>query len=348
MVEETRVPHGSEPTGTVSVEALIDAARDAERSGDSAAALQHYEKALAGLDDPRDRRVSDILRWIGSVHRERGETRRAERRYRESLEATRSSGYTEGQAHAVNWLAVIAMGRGNLEEAESTFKRARRLAIAAEEERLVGAIEQNLGILANIRGDFDTALVHYRSAIAQFQSSSDPMVGLVLNNLGMLHTDLEQWDEADDAFARAMEVARDTGNPMLENAVEVNLAELHVGRAEWDRAAEAADRALELARARNDRLREAEGLKFRGIVHRNRDRLRAAEHDLEEAATLAAEGEDRLLQAEVARELGELFLRLGRTDDARAAFARALDLFRGLGATLDCRQVESRLADVAA
>lgn len=326
----------------------MERARAAEQAGDGATALQAYEAALVGLEE-KDPRTADVLRWIGTVHRNRGETQRAERRYRESLELSQRVGYLLGQAHAVNWLAVIAMGRGNLREAEATFKRARRLAKDAGEARLVGAIEQNLGILANIRGDLDSALVHYRSALNQFEASrDDEMRGLVLNNVGMLHTDLRHWDEAHRAFEQAMALARATGNPLLENAVEVNCAELYVACNEWAEATAAAERALILARHRGDRLREAEALKFRAVVERERDDVALAERDLREADHLATQGEDRLLQAEVAREIGDLFLQTGRADDARASFFRALDLFRGVGASLDARDVETRLNQLPA
>jgi tetratricopeptide (TPR) repeat protein len=252
-------------------------------------------------------------------------------------------------AHASNWLGVITMGRGRLAEAEALFHRAGRLAGRTKNERLAGAIEQNLGILANIRGDLDAAVIHYRGTLARFRAVSDEwMLGLVLNNLGLLHTDLQEWHEAEAAFDEAFDLAARTGNAMLENAVEVNRAELGIARGDLDAAADACARARTLALLRSDRQREAEALKFQGVVARERDDTSAAARLLAEAADLADACDDRLLMAEVAREQGELLYRGGRNEEARILWSRALDLFQALGARLDYQEMESRLAALAA
>ena len=119
-----RVPSGPEPA---TFEDSLERARESEASGDTGTALNEYERALASLPDPeRDTRAADVLRFIGSVYRERGEIDRAERRYRESYGHARSIGYRGGVAHAGNWLGVIAMGRGRMAEAEALFKSSAR------------------------------------------------------------------------------------------------------------------------------------------------------------------------------------------------------------------------------
>jgi tetratricopeptide (TPR) repeat protein len=173
------------------------------------------------------------------------------------------------------------------------------------------------------------------------------MLGLVLNNLGLLHTDLGQWQEAQQVFDEAFELAARTGNSMLENAVEVNRAELGIARKDLDCAAAACLRAKTLAQLRNDRQREAEVLKFQGVIARERGDA-TAKHLLGEAAALARQCDDRLLMAEVAREFGELLHRSGQDEEARISWARALDLFQALGARLDFQEIQDRLASLAA
>jgi tetratricopeptide (TPR) repeat protein len=174
------------------------------------------------------------------------------------------------------------------------------------------------------------------------------MLGLVLNNLGLLHSDLVQWTEAAAAFDEAHDLAMSTGNTMLENSVEVNRAEMFIGRQDWEAASSACARARTLAQLRNDRQREAEALKFQGIIAREQNRLEDAAWLLGEAESLAADCDDRLLMAEVARESGEMYVRFGRPEDARISFSRALDLFQALGARLDQADIEARLAGLQA
>jgi len=334
------------PPGSAA-EALARAQR-AEEQGDDGSALHAYEEALRRARSDGSG-VAVILRRMGSIYRARGETKHAERWYRESLAEAQQTGDEEAQAQALNWLAVMAMSRGEMDEADVQFKRARRLAKRRRLERLQGAIEQNLGIIANIRGDLDGAAVHYRTALRQFRNDDDAAtMGLVLNNLGMLHTDLQQWKDAKLMFDDALTLARMTGNRLLENSVHVNVAELHVAQGEWDEALDACERAHEMARARHDRHREAEVMKFRAVVARERDGdYRYAERDLLAAAALAVECQDRLLEAEVIRELGTLYQRQRNVEQARDAYERSLALFQELGAALDSSNVEGRLSTLA-
>jgi tetratricopeptide (TPR) repeat protein len=343
-------PAALQTPGGAGYEESISRARDAERRGDTAGALQAYESALACLDTANGEvRAADTLRYLGSIHRERGETDRAERRYRESYRMAERISYVVGMAQAANWLAVIAMGRGCLTEAAALFRNAQRMSTRSGQDRLTGAIEQNLGILANIRGDLDAAVVHYRSALNWFRTAADEaMLGLVLNNLGLLYNDLQQWEQAGCAFDEAFELAGRTGNRMLENSIEVNRAELHLGTNDLDAAHAACLRARSLAQTRADRLREAEALKFLGAIARERGAFDDANRLLEEAAGLASECDDRLLMAEVAREIGELCVRREQRDQARVAFCRALDLFRAVGARLDGQRLEERMARLVA
>ncbi len=324
---------------------LLARAREAERNDQFGVAVHAYETALAALPDrDNDPRAADVIRFLGSLYRERGDTDRAERRYRESHALAERMGYVDGMAHAANWLGVIAMGRGFLAEASAQFMGALRLAGRAQNERLAGCIEQNLGILANIRGQLDAAVVHYRSALNQFRTAGDiEMLGLVLNNLGLLHIDLGQWDAAAAALDEAFDLAIKTANGMLENAVEINRAELHIAQSGWDDAFGACTRARGLAQMRGDRQREAEALKFLGVIARERDSAQVAERFLGEAAALAETCDDRLLMAEISRETGELHARAGALDRARVAFARASDLFQALGARIDHQKVRERL-----
>lgn len=286
QIEATRPTSAGGSASTFS--GVLEAARAAERRGDSAAALQGYEQALLALESTdADARAADILRWIGTIYREQGETDRAEQRYRESLAVAERSGYRAGMAHAVHWLAIIEVHRGRLKDAEASFARARQLAMEAGEVRLEGQIQQKLGVPASVQGDLDAAVMRYRAA-------------------------------------------------------------LDAARGWWEEAEAACRRARMLARRRNDRLREAEMLQTRGALERERNRPERAERYLAEARALAAQCGDRLLQAEIAREIGLLHTRAGRTAEARASLSLSLDLFRGLGATSDCCDVEAKLARIPA
>src|SRR3954463_6323510 len=125
---------------------LVGQARAAEQSEQTAKALGLYDDALACFHaDSFHSFYADILRWKGTLLRERGETEAAYRCYAQSLAKAALAGSTGRQAHAVNCLGTIAQRRGDSKETERLYAKASKLAEQAGEIRLLGMIEQNRG-----------------------------------------------------------------------------------------------------------------------------------------------------------------------------------------------------------
>ncbi|MFL5610447.1 MAG: hypothetical protein ACJ78G_07030, partial [Gemmatimonadaceae bacterium] len=104
---------------------LVQMARAAEQSEEAAKALGLYDDALAEFcDDSRDGFLPDVLRWKGTLLRERGETEAAFRCYTKSLEKAILCGSAQAQAHALNCLGTIAQRRGDQKETERLYARA--------------------------------------------------------------------------------------------------------------------------------------------------------------------------------------------------------------------------------
>ena len=171
---------------------LVNLAREAEQRGDVLRSLRFYDDALALLADERDLPLlADTLRWKGTIHREQGETELAYRYYKQSLIHAETCGSIAGRAHGYNCLAIIAQRRGNLAECERLYAQASELAADAGDVRLVGMIEQNRGVLLNMRGDFVAAEARYSRSLGAFErANDDEAVSWVLNNIGMLYTKL--------------------------------------------------------------------------------------------------------------------------------------------------------------
>src|SRR5881394_4098824 len=76
------------------------------------AAAQRHRDALSLLGDSVLTTVhADVLRWHGTVLRDRGRTSEAEPLYQRSLEIARRLGYQIGVAHALNCIAGLAQRR---------------------------------------------------------------------------------------------------------------------------------------------------------------------------------------------------------------------------------------------
>src|SRR6185503_3269425 len=189
---------------------LSELARAAGYGDSPDAALQLGREAISLLTgDDESPLLADVLRWQGSVMRERGQTSAAEPLYRRSLDVAERLDYDAGRAHALNALGSLAQRRGDLTAAGKLISEALVLATRCGETRLVGMLQQNLGIIADIRGNRASALAYYRVSLRTFESSNDLQpICWVLNNLALLLIKEEEFDEAHAVLDRALGIAR--------------------------------------------------------------------------------------------------------------------------------------------
>jgi tetratricopeptide (TPR) repeat protein len=168
----------------------------------------------------------------------------------------------------------------------------------------------------------------------------------VLNNLGMLHTDLEKYQEAEQYFLRALDIARNQKDLHTQALLESNLAEVYIRLEQWSDAELHVSGTLAIAAERGDPLRRADGLKFLGMIQRAKGELAMATETLIQSHRLAEESEDVLLAAEAARELGETHAQAKEFESAREFFERANRLFTEMNAGRDATAVQERLDQV--
>lgn len=325
--------------------ALLLKGGELERAGKVEEAVEVLLRAqgmVAGHD--HQPLTADLLYRTAVLRTRLGQTDKADELFHQSLEAATWCDYVRGQAWAVNGLAIVAQRRGDTELAESQFRRARRLARQASDHRLLGILEMNLGVVANIRGDLDSALVHYENALTSY-SKTDDSEGTcwALNNVGMLQTDLRRFEAADQTLTRGLKLAKKIGDRVMEGMLEVNRVEALIGLTRWRRARQGCSRAIKIAEARGDRLQQAQALKFLGIINREQAKFGDAVATFDQASALAEQVDDCLLGAEVVRELGETLMQMGDVAQARVAFGNALQKFVQVDAVLDAADLRQRL-----
>jgi tetratricopeptide (TPR) repeat protein len=339
-------PQGSKHHSTAEAQRLTELARAAGLGDapDDALAWNREAATLLGTDDETPL-LADVLRWQGSVHRDRGRTSEADPLYRRSFDVSTRLGYDAGRAHALNCLASLAQRRGDVVTTEILLMDALALAGQCGETQLVGMIHQNLGILADIRGNPAAALAHYHASLRTFESTNDlqPMCWL-LNNLGNLYVKEEQLVEAREALDRALAIARARGDLMAEGIIEENRAELHVKNGAMEDGRKSIDRALEIAMQRGDDVRRAAALKQRGVYERIIGQSAAAIDTFRVALTLSAVGEDALLGAEILYEFGCALEAAGETETAQEVWQASLEAFERIGAGQWVGRVSSRLS----
>ncbi len=312
-------------------------------SPDDALQLTRDAIELLGTDEETPL-LADVLRWQATVLRDRGRTSDAEPLYRRSLDVAARIGYDAGRAHALNYLGSLSLRRGDINGAANLWTDALILADECTETRLVGMLQQNLGVIADIRGNLPAAFAHYRVSQRTFETTNDlqPLCW-VLNNLGYLFLKQERFDDAEDTFARALGIARSRGDLLAEGILEENRAELRLMRGDIAEAYQPFCRAREIAELRDDDLRLAAALKLQGAYERLSGRTAEATDTLRHALTLSAITEDALVGAEVLYQFGLALLAFGDSKRAIDALNSALDAFERMGARQWVARVREKL-----
>ncbi|MGZ8378140.1 MAG: diguanylate cyclase [Gemmatirosa sp.] len=334
---------GAGVTGRSASEWLTEA-KAADRLGQRDQARVAFERALYAMRDAEDAtQASATLRWIARTYLDDADYEASWDCLEAALAVAEACGDDAAGGHATNIQAVVRWRQGDLDEAERLYLNARSRALHAKDAKLAAMTAQNLGVLANIRGDHDVARSHYEASLAEYRALGLLRdVCVALNNLGLLHTHQRRWEDAHRAFAEACDIADVAGDLSARILLDVNFAELWVARGEYAYAQGAVRHALDLASRTGDAAAIGQATKLQGIIAREAGDLDEAEQHFVRAEEMAATRTDILLQAEIARERADLARRLGRNRDVLQQLNRAHSMFDRLRAARELADIDAR------
>jgi putative nucleotidyltransferase with HDIG domain len=336
---------GDDGNDSLAFHRLVELAQRTERQGDRPGARALYEKALARL--PRQGSgvaASELLRWVARTHYGDGELQLALDCAEAALSLAEVNGHLGAMGHATNILAGIRWRQGDIDEAERLYLIARQHAVRGGEPKLAAMTAQNLGVLGSIRGDLETALTHYATSLGAYRAMGMAAeVCHVLNNVGLVNTQFERWDDADHAYDEALRVARLLGDHGTQMYIEVNRAEWSVAQNDFASARCACDRAMQLVSLVTDAPAVGELYKVYGVIDRQRGDHAAAERHLARAHEIATARQDKVLLADTTKELAELHRQQGRNRDALQCLNRAHRLYTQLRARRDLADIDRRM-----
>jgi len=326
---------------------LIDA-RALERAVCMAGAAESYEAAIALADATGERAVlSEALRRLAIIRHRRGESADARELCRRSHAVARDAGADVLAAEALNTLGGIGLETDGGAEARQHFLCA--LELGGESRQLRARVEQNLGILANIHGDFEEALTRYERSLEAYRACDDEQgCAIAYHNLGMTSLDRQEFDAAERYFGQSCEIARRVGDAYLEGLCLVNHAKVHVARERYEDARANAETALAVFDRVGVESAKADAYRVLGMVYRETGRHALAESRLRSAIDLAVTASSALNEAEASRELALLYQAMGRNQEALKCLNTARRLFRRLDARVDLVYVEGKEAELEA
>lgn len=318
------------------VEEALIAGQAAEDAGDLVGAAAAFS-SLTSHEDPRV--VATAKMHLGRVAWRRADFDAALGLCEESRSVAMRLGDQDLRARVENAMGVLHVAREEYAQAKAAYV----VALELTRDNVTRAkIALNLGVIANIQGTLDIARRHYVQSLALFREADDERgAALALHNMGMLHSDLGEWDEADEAFRDALALLEHQGNREMIANVLVNRSEVMYGRGRVQDAIAFCDHAKATYAEIGDELGRGEALKWKAHGLRLLGRHGAAITALTESIRIAQRTNTRLLEAEATRELARVYKADDRPGEAAAAFARALEMFRAVGATRDVADLEA-------
>jgi class 3 adenylate cyclase/DNA-binding winged helix-turn-helix (wHTH) protein/tetratricopeptide (TPR) repeat protein len=242
------------------------------------------------------------------------------------------------------WLADCLGALG--EFAEGLACGAEAVGIAEAAGHLCSAIyaQSRLGQFALRKGDLQHAIPMLERALAHCRAADISLfLDEIMANLGLAYALSGQPTEVLPLLEQVV-VSEDSGRG--GNATMTILGEAYLLVGYLEDALQLAERALVLARDRKERGNQAWALWLLGEIatHRHPPDTLQAETSYQQALALAEALGMRPLQAHCHRGLGTLYAKTVRQEQARAALATAIELYRAMGMTFWLPQAEAALA----
>jgi putative nucleotidyltransferase with HDIG domain len=323
---------------------LLHEARTRERAAFIPQAVQCYEKAIATAERTGEHTVlAEALRRLAVIRHHGNDSAAAFDLCRRSYDVACENNNDFLAAEALNTLGGLAVRTGALEDARVHFQHA--LERGGQTRELRARVEQNLGVLSNIKGEIEAAVTHYERAVESYIATKDEHgCAKAYVNLGIAYTDLRQYDWADSYFSKSFDIAERAGDLHLQGMCLVNHAEAHFLRGRYDAARQNAESALAIFDQLDSKADKSEAYKMIGMVYRETGRPALAESRLRAAIDLAVGAGSVLNEAEASRELALLMQSMGRNQDALTLLNTAHRLFRRLDARVDFVYIGGKVA----
>jgi len=286
--------------------------------------------------------VAEALRRLGILLYKRGDPHLGSEMCRESLRAAIQAREPRLAAEALNTHAVIELESGAFAEAKTLLEDA--VALAGDWPELRARVEQNLGIIANVQGDWVSARAHYARSLEAYGAAGDHRgAAIAYHNLGMIDTDQRRWADAEAHFDRSLAIALKVGDAHLEGLCRLNQGEVLHALERFDSAYESVDGALRIFTRLGCEPDKAGAYKLLGMIYRDTNRLSLAEARLASSVQLFQACESPLGQAEASRELALLYGKSGQSRQALSLLTEAHRLFLRLDARADLVDIGAKL-----
>lgn len=243
-----------------------------------------------------------------------------------------------------NILATNYAEQGNLKLARKCYTRALSIFEESDQKEMTGTVLMNLGILLNIAGKYDEALVNYARAQSMFEQLGDVRrLAELHHNIGMTYLQWGQESAAIKEFNSSHYLASKRNLLPVMGLALFGKANAHYRMKDYLLAVNFLRHAMGAFERCDDRLGMADAYKLKGMCHRDMKKYALATSYFLTSLRMNRELKNRLNEAETWFEIGLLERQRRRREETLKAFAEALAIFRKIGAAAEVKRTEREI-----
>ena len=207
----------------------------------------------------------------------------------------------------LNLEAMLRFDRGDISAAEQLWAEVVEHASSADDQALLAAAHNNLGVVLTLQDRISAALAIYNRALLASRRLGDRRgMAQAHQNLAIVFRELGHPENADANFEQALQQARAVGSEDVRGRIEEERALLQLEGGDVPLAEATARRAQERLTRINDVAGQGEALRVLGIIALRERRTSDAQGHLTRALDLAVATHSALLEAETREALALL------------------------------------------
>lgn len=312
-------------------------------NGEFATAIEINEKLISQTSG--DKNFIDLTAHayllIGEIYSRQANWQNSFTYIQQTRELFESVNDIKGIAKCENLLGTIYGDLGDVKNAIENFESALGRSIDENNFVVKGKIEINLGIVNNIKGLFDEALIYFKRALIHYEKIDDKKrIAEIHQNIGMVYTKKGDYKSALKQFDESLAYAIESNYLQIIGFVYLSKSYVFSQMIDYSLANAFADKAMEVAYKLSDKLTIAEVYKIKGIIQRNLKNYPLSENYLQTSLRLNVEAGNELNQAETYHELGLLYKDMDKKMESEENFNLALEYFKKINAEPDIKLLE--------
>ncbi|MFK7935128.1 MAG: tetratricopeptide repeat protein [Saprospiraceae bacterium] len=233
----------------------------------------------------------------------------------------------------------VLVGKGNVleligewEDCEKIFRKALELAEKINDNHFVGRLQNHLGHLLLLKGDYIESRQHLEVAINHF-ADTDQFAELskTYGDLGMINFRKGRYEEAKSFFKKSLELGERAADFSNHPRIVANLGLAHMNQGNYDKGIARQQLELDRCRAENDKSGMATLFVNMGIVYFEKGDYDNALNCQEQGFELSEELGNKQLIAIALGCIGSIYERKGDYSKAMELFEKDLELCEQLG-----------------